>query len=260
MKEAMRTLAVGDIHGKLELLNQLLAEVQYQPHQDFLVLIGDLVDRGENSKGVVERAMQLKQEAPDTVVILKGNHEVMMIGSMLRPNTEYSDAWLKTGGLDCLKSYTDAEGNVNIPQEHIEFLASLPVWYEDDHAIYVHASLPKMTDGSFLHPSFSPDSSELMWGRNRRFFSEYDGKLVVFGHTIAGQIFGEWGQVWQREELIGVDTGAYMTGVLSAVELPSRKIYQVGEFRHPAQAKARREESEEPRKRKRFFGLFGKVQ
>lgn len=254
----MRTLAVGDIHGKLELFNQLLTEMQYKPHEDFLVLIGDLVDRGENSKGVVERAIELKQEAPKTVVILKGNHEVMMIGSMLRPNTEYSEAWLKTGGLDCLKSYTDAEGNVAIPEEHIEFLNNLPVWYEDDHAIYVHASLPKMTDGSFLHPSFSPDSSELMWGRNRRFFSEYDGKLVVFGHTIAGQIFGEWGQVWQREDLIAVDTGAYMTGVLSAIELPSRQVYQVGEFRHPSPSKSRREEpSDQPKKRKRFFGLFG---
>ncbi len=254
----MRTLAVGDIHGKLDLFNQLLAEMQYKPHEDFLVLIGDLVDRGENSKGVVERAMQLKQEAPDTVVILKGNHEVMMLNSMLRPNTEYSDAWLKTGGLDCLKSYTDDEGKVSVPEEHIEFLNNLPVWYEDDHAIYVHASLPKMTDGSFLHPSFSPDSSELMWGRNRRFFSEYDGKLVIFGHTIVGQMFGEWGQVWQREDLIGVDTGAYMTGVLSAVEMPSRQVYQVGEFRHPSPTKSRRAEPEaQPPKRKRFFGLFG---
>ncbi len=257
----MRTLVVGDIHGKLELFQHLLTEAKYKPHEDFLVLIGDLVDRGEHSKGVVERAMQLYQEAPQTVLILKGNHEVMMVNSMLRPNTEYSEAWLKTGGLDCLKSYTDAEGNVSVPEEHIEFLNHLPVWYEDDHAIYVHASLPKMTDGSFLHPSFSPDSSELMWGRNRRFFAEYDGKLVVFGHTIAGQIFGEWGQVWQRDELIGVDTGAYMTGVLSAVELPSRQVYQVGEFRHPAQAKAqaktRRAESDEAPKKRKWFGLFG---
>lgn len=254
----MRTLVIGDIHGKLELFDQLLIAAKYKPHEDFLVLIGDLVDRGENSKGVVERARQIKQEAPDTVVILKGNHEVMMINSMTRPNTEYTEAWMKTGGLECLKSYTDEEGNVNVPHEHIEFLSSLPVWHEDDHAIYVHASLPKMIDGSFLHPSFSPDSSELMWGRNRRFFSEYDGKLVVFGHTIAGQMFGEWGQVWQREELIAVDTGAYMTGVLSAVELPSREVYQVGEFRTPPASKSRRAESEQkPQKRRRFFGLFG---
>ena len=256
----MRTLAVGDIHGKLELFNQLLVEMTYKPHEDFLVLIGDLVDRGEDSRGVVERAMLIKQEAPDTVVILKGNHEVMMINAVLRPHAEAADGWLKTGGIECLKSYTDPDGNVNIPSAHIEFLDALPVWYEDDHAIYVHASLPKMTDGSFLHPSFSPDSIELMWGRNRRFFNEYDCKLVVFGHTIAGQMFGEWGQVWQREDLIAVDTGAYMTGVLSAVELPSRKIYQVGEFRPPSQSKSRREEHEnpaQPKKRKRFFGLFG---
>ena len=59
----MRTLAVGDIHGKLDLFNELLVKMNYQPHVDFLVLIGDLVDRGENSKGVVERSMQLKHAA-----------------------------------------------------------------------------------------------------------------------------------------------------------------------------------------------------
>ncbi len=254
----MRTLVVGDIHGKLDLFNELLVKMNYKPHEDFLVLIGDLVDRGENSKGVVERAIELKKEAPDTVVVLQGNHEVMMLNSVARPNTEASEGWLKTGGLDCLKSYTNEQGDVEIPPEHIEFISSLPAWYEDDHAIYVHASLPKMTDGSFLHPSFSPDSAELMWGRNRRFFSEYDGKLVVFGHTIAGQMFGEWGQVWQRDELIAVDTGAYMTGVLSAVELPSRQVFQVGEFREPTPAKPRRESAEQPKKKSWLFGLFGK--
>jgi serine/threonine protein phosphatase 1 len=255
----MRTLAVGDIHGKLDLFNELLVAMNYQPHVDFLVLIGDLVDRGENSKGVVERSMQLKQEAPETVVILKGNHEVMLLNSVTKPHSEASDGWLRTGGLECLKSYTDEEGNVNIPQEHIDFMQSLPHWYEDDHAIYVHASLPKMTDGSFLHPSFSPDSTELMWGRNRKFFNEYDGKLVVFGHTIVGQIFGEWGQVWEREDLIAVDTGAYMTGILSAVELPGRKIYQVGDFIEPPKNKSRRDEKKEPAHKTGWFGrLFGR--
>ena len=251
----MRTLVVGDIHGKLQLFEELLKKAEYKPGVDFLLLIGDLVDRGEDSRGVVERAIELKNQAPDAVVVLRGNHEEMMLNSTARPHAEASDAWLKTGGVECLKSYTDESGNVNIPARHIEFLSSLPSWYEDDNAIYVHASLPKMTDGSFLHPSFSPDSSELMWGRNRRFFSEYEGKLVVFGHTIAGQLFGEWGQVWQRDDLIAVDTGAYMTGVLSAVELPSRNVYQVGELKVPR--RSRSEENEEtPKKRRKIFGIF----
>ena len=63
------------------------------------------------------------------------------------------------------------------------------------------------------------------------FFSEYDGKTVVFGHTIAGMIFGEFEHVFMRDHLIGVDTGAYLTGVLSAVELPSRRVFSV---RNPA--------------------------
>jgi serine/threonine protein phosphatase 1 len=120
-------------------------------------------------------------------------------------------------------------GEFDVPEEHWDFLASLPTWYEDDHAIYVHASLPQGDNGTFLHPSEYPESPELYWARNRRFFAEYKGKTVVFGHTITGMVFGEKEKVWLRDSLIGIDTGAYLTGVLSAIELPSRHIFSVTE-------------------------------
>lgn len=229
----MRTLVIGDIHGKLRLFERLLAEIEYKPNEDRLVLIGDLVDRGEDSRGVVDRAIALQKEAPTTVDILRGNHEDMMLASLtpeggLAVNAD-SELWYYNGGIETLESYLGEKDQVAIPAEHYDFLAALPTWREDEHAIYVHASLVEDDEGTFLHPSESENNIELMWARNRKFFSEYAGKLVVFGHTITGMIFGEFEKAWMRESLIGIDTGAYLTGVLSAVELPSRTIFSVRE-------------------------------
>ena len=104
----------------------------------------------------------------------------------------------------------------------------LPTWHEDEHAIHVHSALPEEA-GKFLHPSESPDNPELYWSRNRKFFSNYSGKPVVFGHTITGMLFGERERVWLRDSLIGVDTGAYLTGTLSGIEMPSRQVFSVSE-------------------------------
>jgi Calcineurin-like phosphoesterase len=224
---AMRTLVVGDIHGKLELFNLLLEKMEYHAGEDRLILIGDLVDRGENSRGVVARAIELKREAPNNVVVLRGNHEAMMLAALSHPEGEQAELWYYNGGIETLQSYMDEEGDCDVPEEHWDFLASLPTWYEDDHAIYVHASLPEGDDGDFLHPDKAPESPEIYWARNRRFYLEYSGKTVVFGHTITGMIFGERGEVWLRNSLICVDTGAYLTGVLSAIELPSRRVFNV---------------------------------
>jgi serine/threonine protein phosphatase 1 len=228
-KIAMRTLVVGDIHGKLELLNRLLEQAEYRAGDDRLILIGDLVDRGEDSRGVVARAIALKREAPNSVIILRGNHEAMMLAALSHPEGEQAELWYYNGGIETLQSYMDDDGEFDVPEEHWDFLASLPTWYEDDHAIYVHASLPQGDQGDFVHPGEAPESPELYWARNRRFFAEYQGKTVVFGHTITGMVFGEKEKVWFRDSLIGIDTGAYLTGVLSAVELPSRRVFRAVE-------------------------------
>lgn len=227
--QIMRSLVVGDIHGKLNLFNRLLEAMQYEPGADKLVLIGDLVDRGEDSRGVVVRAIELKKEAPDRVVVLKGNHEAMMLAALECPDSEQAELWFYNGGIETLQSYMDENGHLDVPLDHLDFMESLPTWHEDEHAIYVHAGLPEGEHGQFKHPREAADNPELYWARNRHFFAEYRGKTVVFGHTITGMIFGERQQVWMRNDLIGVDTGAYLTGVLSAIELPSRRVFNVSE-------------------------------
>jgi len=224
-----RTLVIGDIHGKLKLFTRLLEEMQYKPGEDRLILIGDLVDRGEDSRGVVSLAIDLTREALNRVKVIRGNHEAMMLAALAYPESEQAELWYYNGGVETLQSYMDGDGNLDVPEEHWDFMASLPTWYEDDHAIYVHASLPEREGGKFIHPAELPESPELYWSRNRNFFSDYRGKTVVFGHTITGMVFGEREKVWLNESLICVDTGAYLTGVLSAIELPSRRVYSVSE-------------------------------
>ncbi len=226
----MRTLVVGDIHGKLGLFNRLLEEMDYCPGVDRLVLVGDLVDRGEDSKGVVSRALELKREAPDNVVVLRGNHEDMMINGAMDPEGEDAELWYFNGGLQTLESYGRDGDEVFVPAEHWDFLRSLPTWHEDEHAIYVHAALVEDETGAFLHPGETSNDPALLWSRNRNFYAEYRGKTVVFGHTITGLVFGEAERVWVRDCAIGVDTGAYLSGVLSAIELPSRRVFSVREI------------------------------
>jgi serine/threonine protein phosphatase 1 len=251
MSEERRTLVIGDVHGKLSLLDRLIGKTGYQAGADRLVFIGDLIDRGENSRGVVERALELKKQSPHLVTVIRGNHEEMMISALSASAdeaAEKSELWYFNGGIETLQSYMTDEGKLDLPEEHFNFLASLPTWHEDEHAIYVHAAMIESADGTFAHPGSDPDNLELLWSRNRRFFAEYQGKLAVFGHTIAGMIFGEPEQVWMREQLIGVDTGAYLTGVLSAVELPSRRVWSVREELNET------EMSEYAGARKRLFG------
>lgn len=224
----MRTLVVGDIHGKLKLFNRLLEAMNYEAGKDKLIMIGDLVDRGEESRGVVARAIELQKEAPDTVIVLKGNHEAMMLGALIQPESEQAELWLYNGGVETLHSYINEAGEFDVPEEHWQFMESLPTWYEDEHAIYVHAALPE-DGGKFIHPTENPENPELYWSRNRHFFAEYKGKTVVFGHTITGMLFGERERVWVRDSLIAVDTGAYLTGTLSGIELPSREVFSVSE-------------------------------
>jgi hypothetical protein len=137
-----------------------------------------LIDRGEDSRGVVERAIALKQEAPDTVTVLKGNHEVMMLSALAQPGSEEVELWYINGGIETLQSYLDEEGNLVVPEEHCTFMDSLPTWDEDEHAIYVHASLVEDGNGGFLHPKGDARSSGLGLGAQSALFAEYRGKTV----------------------------------------------------------------------------------
>jgi serine/threonine protein phosphatase 1 len=120
-----------------------------------------------------------------------------------------------------------------LPKNVVEWMASLPHYYEDEHAIYVHAGLIRKGD-RFLHPSETKPESVLLWCRDREFFADYRGKLVVFGHTATDCLPQELSSYtpedptdfWAGPACVGLDTGAGRGGFLTAVELPERQVYE----------------------------------
>jgi serine/threonine protein phosphatase 1 len=173
----MSTFVVGDIHGRCAQLLNLLDMLPRDPANDTLVFLGDLIDRGADAPGCVDHIRTLTRGNPERVICLRGNHEQMLM-DYLAGN---SSIWLTpvTGGERTFEQYTgesvrgrreqDSEElrqlfEQKFPVEHLEFLESLPFYYEDEHAIYVHAGLD---EGK--HPSESSPLS-LLWMRDMDFY------------------------------------------------------------------------------------------
>ncbi|MEW6129709.1 MAG: metallophosphoesterase [Acidobacteriota bacterium] len=222
----MATFVIGDIHGRLDLLDQLIRDVPWDLKKDKIIFLGDLIDRGISSPGVVGRVIELCEANPQ-VVVLRGNHEQMMLDCL-----EYGELqWLipENGGQITLASYginlSEIEdiSDIKIPQEHIDFCNSLPFYHEDEQAIYVHAGL---VPGE--HPSMI-DSDVLIWTRDMDFFRNYHGKLCFFGHTPTHYLpkdgrrkFG----IYIHGSCVGIDTSGFENSPLSCINVESFALYQ----------------------------------
>ena len=244
-----RTFAIGDIHGDLAALNKLFGRLPRLTTDDTLVFLGDYLDRGPDPAGVVAWVRALAASGPAKVVALRGNHE---------------DAWLQVvdhgwpefilpRGNGCLETYrsfigkpapvvdeaTSSEdmlgmlGGKFLPADVIAWMRQLPFHFEDDHAIYVHAGI-KRGDGGFPHPSQVTPQRALLWLRDRDFFENYRGKLVVFGHTttltlpndLSSYSPDDPADLWAGPACVGLDTGSGKGGFLTAFELPARTVYE----------------------------------
>ena len=120
-----RTLIIGDIHGCLELLKRLMDRVKWQPDQDRLIFLGDYIDRGPDSKGVIDFLLQLMRES-EKVQCLMGNHESMFLDFLSGVDIS---TFLINGGEDTLRSYY-FDGETIIPPEHVHFLKNLQIFLE----------------------------------------------------------------------------------------------------------------------------------
>ena len=108
-----RTLVISDIHGELELFDKLLEKANYNNEQDQLILLGDYIDRGANSKGVIERVIELKENC---AIVLKGNHDDLLVKSFNNQSGAI-EHWERAGGLTTLKSYDSDIESMNIPDD-----------------------------------------------------------------------------------------------------------------------------------------------
>lgn len=245
-----RTFAIGDIHGDLAALDALLGKLPELTPEDTIVFLGDYIDRGPDSAGVVRRVRQLTKEGPAKVIALRGNHEDAWIQVVTSGWAEFVMP-RGNGCYECYRSYTGKpvpdedeipvgeellamlEGSF-LPADVIEWFKSLPYWYEDEHAIYVHAGIKRMQDDFFPHPSEVQPKRALLWLRDRDFFENYRGKLVVFGHTTTRTLPNELSthtpddptDMWAGPACIGLDTACGKGGFLTAFELPARAIYE----------------------------------
>lgn len=219
-----RTLVISDIHGELELFEELLQKAEYDAAEDQLILLGDYVDRGPDSRGVLNRVMELKEQG---TIVLSGNHDAMMLAAA-GDEPGARERWARNGAIPTLQSYDSSIQSMEIPatnvfQEHIDFIGKLDYYYETDEYIFVHAGVQPGA------PVQETDPTTLMWIREE-FYQAYDGdKTVVFGHTPAFLLRGTGNHdvYFGDNHIIGIDGGAAYGGQLNCLELPSRKVYDV---------------------------------
>jgi serine/threonine protein phosphatase 1 len=218
--------AVGDVHGRADLLEALLGELEADreaagaPPPTLLVFLGDLIDRGPDPRGVIDQVRALGGDAHWRVVALKGNHEDALLRFLDDPT--FGPVWMQFGGEATLAAYGVAapRGGVEaewtaardafraaLGPEHLEFLRSLPLTFEWGDYLFVHAGVRPGV------PLAEQTEHDLLWIREPFLLSgRAADKVVVHGHTPArAPQLSRW--------RIGVDTGACFTGVLTALRV-----------------------------------------
>jgi serine/threonine protein phosphatase 1 len=224
-----RVYAVGDIHGQLDLLDDILAQIEddimERPLSKIgLVFLGDLIDRGPDSAGVVERLCSLRH-FPAKALFLMGNHEEVLLRVLnAEPGLAYD--WLGFGGDACAESYgvpaaalqAMSEQSIAerlraaIPPRHIEFLQGFGDTFGFGGYLFVHAGIRPGV------PIEEQQPQDLRWIRQPFLSDAHDhGCIVVHGHTISDGVD-------RRTNRIGIDTGAYRTGILTAAVIEGSEV------------------------------------
>ena len=239
-----RFFAIGDIHGERELLRTLLDQIEpIAEPADTIIFLGDYVDRGPDSRGVIDEILSLRKRFIGSVICLKGNHEQQMLHCLKEPSTFWLDDMEGWATVDSyLPGSTElhcrelAEGKpialelcqtmsrfaLTLPDDHRNFLDELVRSHRADSFIFAHG-------GINVNRSFQDQTDDdCVWTDGRRLRQNWRGpETLVVGHKPTHKVAEEFrGQPILDEHFIMVDTGSGRTGVLSAVSLPDRTVYQ----------------------------------
>ncbi len=230
--------AVGDIHGcraELEVMLTALTQSEKLTPADIVLFIGDYVDRGPDSKGVIDLLLGFVQRHPRSI-FLKGNHEDMFLSFMGLPGRD-GMAYLMNGGTQCLNSYGLAledgpppnpeEVMKALPPEHLAFLQGLDTYVMLPDYIFAHAGLNPLRD---LRLQVEDD---VLWIRDEFISNKhYFGRPIIFGHTPYEDV------LFNLPFKIGIDTGCVYGNKLSCIETKEGKILQVSSGSTKVQVRA----------------------
>ncbi|MCA6125500.1 serine/threonine protein phosphatase [Bradyrhizobium sp. WSM 1704] len=231
LPDGVRIYAIGDVHGRADLLQSLLTVIdadlrRSRPRRAIHVFLGDYVDRGPDSRAVLE--LLIHRMWTHETVCLKGNHEVFML-DVLKDPAKLND-WGKYGGLLTMASYgvtptltPTAEEQVelteklkdSVPEEHLTFMENLPSSFTCGDFFFVHAGVRPGV------PLDQQREQDLLWIRDEFLESnERFGKYIVHGHTPvkAPDI---------RPNRINIDTGAYATGNLTLLTIQGASMLAI---------------------------------
>ncbi|MEM1133381.1 MAG: metallophosphoesterase family protein [Pseudomonadota bacterium] len=222
--EGVRIYAIGDIHGRADLLDQLLDMIdddgdRRDDCETHVILMGDLVDRGPDSRAVIERAMTLQQRY-DKASFLMGNHEEVMLGAATG-EPKMVRFFNRIGGRETILSYGLPERQYR-DLDLEELAALLPELFPAEHIAFVSEFQDQIVIGDyvFVHAGVRPDvpldeqsAKDMRWIREDFIMDKTrHEKLVIHGHTISDTID-------EQRNRIGIDTGAYLTDQLTAIAL-----------------------------------------
>lgn len=214
-----RTIAIGDIHGCSVALDALLNRIKPQPN-DTIITLGDYIDRGPDSKGVLDRLIDLARHC--RLVPILGNHDQMLLD--VRSGT-YPIYWFfDIGGTTTLDSYGPGRDLSLIPEKHYEFLRGCVDYHETETHIFTHANyFPDI-------PMAEQDGSTLRWESLRDMTPgpHESGKTVILGHTSQ-----KTGEILDLDHLKCIDTFCYGGGWLTALEVRTREVWQVNRDGNP---------------------------
>jgi serine/threonine protein phosphatase 1 len=207
------TYAIGDLHGCMDKLSEIVRRCYDDAAGRSMryVFLGDYVDRGPDSQGVVQFLIELQRAHPDRDIFLKGNHEDLMLAAA--DSDLFEGRWLDNGGIQTLESY-ELTSAAEIPGDHLDWLRRLPLFFDDGQRFFVHAG---------VHPDRpldQQDEYDLLWIRKPFLLSEKNyGRLVVHGHTPTPT-----GLPDQRPNRLNIDTGAVYGRSLTAAVFTDQSV------------------------------------
>lgn len=212
----MRTFVIGDVHGCSKALRTLIEEIS-PGSDDQVIFLGDYIDRGPNSRDVVDQVLCL-QDICKTIT-LRGNHEIMLLDAM--KGSVNDRIWLANGGGATIASYG---GSIDrIPDSHRDFFQNLKAYHESKDSIFVHANY----DAS--KPMQDQEAAMTFWTHLSGAIPgpHYSGKRVFVGHTPQAD-----GEIWDLGHLVGLDTYCFGGGYLTAYQLETAETIQADRHGH----------------------------